>query len=408
MLREKLVTARKERNLSVADIAELLGISGSFYYKIEAGTRNPTLELASRIADIFNMTVDELFCGQSGDKKHSDTADGTSHLRPMAVQAWQRCLAYKVNPKRPVHEFLDPEAFAYKQIVYRMLVRLAAPWMEYISTVIADCSHVVVLSDPEGWILQVQGNPDALGGREHGMCRGANWSEALIGNNPIGTALAICEKVSFKGTEHFVRQYRDLAGFGLPIKGNGKVCGALGVFVEEGADVDPGPLLAEGAQSIQRMLETLQGLANRCSEERTRALGRLVFSTMSELQTPLLTIRANCEKISSSETNKSVKRIPYQFQDICRMVNQAIRALDLYAQRVAACLVVPRRKHLAVKLFQEIEILRQHQGELQHARADLTANAREASSLAIQRTRSCLNAFLNVLLRIAESYDTAE
>jgi putative transcriptional regulator len=60
-MRAKLRTARERKNISVADFAKELKISASFYYKIEKGIRNPTIELAKVIADKLGKTVDELF-----------------------------------------------------------------------------------------------------------------------------------------------------------------------------------------------------------------------------------------------------------------------------------------------------------------------------------------------------------
>ncbi|MFY9543750.1 MAG: helix-turn-helix transcriptional regulator [Bacillota bacterium] len=56
-----LKTARKAKGLQVADLARKLHISASFYYKIEQGVRNPTLELARDIATILGRSVEELF-----------------------------------------------------------------------------------------------------------------------------------------------------------------------------------------------------------------------------------------------------------------------------------------------------------------------------------------------------------
>ncbi|SFE50833.1 putative transcriptional regulator [Lentibacillus persicus] len=51
----------------VVEIANSVGISTSYYYKIEQGKRNPGIDLAKRIADVLNHTVDELFFDQSLD-----------------------------------------------------------------------------------------------------------------------------------------------------------------------------------------------------------------------------------------------------------------------------------------------------------------------------------------------------
>jgi putative transcriptional regulator len=60
-MRVKLKRSRIDKGLSVPDMAGKLDISASFYYKIENGDRNPTMELAKRIADIFNSSLDDLF-----------------------------------------------------------------------------------------------------------------------------------------------------------------------------------------------------------------------------------------------------------------------------------------------------------------------------------------------------------
>jgi len=61
-LRFNLRCARRVKNLDHDKISAMLNISKSFYYKIENGTRNPTLKLAFKIADILEYDdVRELF-----------------------------------------------------------------------------------------------------------------------------------------------------------------------------------------------------------------------------------------------------------------------------------------------------------------------------------------------------------
>lgn len=57
LLKEK----RKLKKLSVSAMADILGISKSFYYKIEKGTRNPTITLATKICEIINIKLEEIF-----------------------------------------------------------------------------------------------------------------------------------------------------------------------------------------------------------------------------------------------------------------------------------------------------------------------------------------------------------
>ena len=58
---EKLKEVRKERGISIYEMAEKLGITASFYSQIENKKRRLFYDTAVKIADIFNMKPDELF-----------------------------------------------------------------------------------------------------------------------------------------------------------------------------------------------------------------------------------------------------------------------------------------------------------------------------------------------------------
>ncbi|CAM4112710.1 helix-turn-helix transcriptional regulator [Mesobacillus thioparans] len=55
-----LVEKRKKRRLSQGSIASYLGISRTYYTNIENGDRNPSLEVALKIADFFGIDVKQL------------------------------------------------------------------------------------------------------------------------------------------------------------------------------------------------------------------------------------------------------------------------------------------------------------------------------------------------------------
>lgn len=77
-MRAKLRAAREKQNIAVADFAKELNISASFYYKIEKGIRNPTIELAKAIADRLGETVDGLFFADGMDNS-SNTLNQASN-----------------------------------------------------------------------------------------------------------------------------------------------------------------------------------------------------------------------------------------------------------------------------------------------------------------------------------------
>jgi putative transcriptional regulator len=60
-MRKELVNRMNELNVNVKTLAIDTGVSTWHIYKIISGTRNPPLELAKRIADRLESTVDILF-----------------------------------------------------------------------------------------------------------------------------------------------------------------------------------------------------------------------------------------------------------------------------------------------------------------------------------------------------------
>lgn len=61
MVLETLRRARKEYKYSVDDMAEILGISKSYYYQIESNSRNLDYIMAVRISAIFGLKPDDMF-----------------------------------------------------------------------------------------------------------------------------------------------------------------------------------------------------------------------------------------------------------------------------------------------------------------------------------------------------------
>ena len=52
---------RKEQDITQADLAKELGVSRQTVNAIETGKYDPSLELALKTADFFNMEVEKLF-----------------------------------------------------------------------------------------------------------------------------------------------------------------------------------------------------------------------------------------------------------------------------------------------------------------------------------------------------------
>jgi putative transcriptional regulator len=60
-MKNRLKVLRAERDWSQADLAERLKVSRQSVNAIETGKYDPSLPLAFRIADLFEMTIEQIF-----------------------------------------------------------------------------------------------------------------------------------------------------------------------------------------------------------------------------------------------------------------------------------------------------------------------------------------------------------
>ena len=60
-MKNRLKVLRAERDWSQADLAERLGVSRQSVNAIETGKYDPSLPLAFKIADLFELAIEEIF-----------------------------------------------------------------------------------------------------------------------------------------------------------------------------------------------------------------------------------------------------------------------------------------------------------------------------------------------------------
>ena len=60
-MKNRLKVLRAERNWTQGDLAERLDISRQSVNAIETGKYDPSLPLAFKIADLFGMTIEDIF-----------------------------------------------------------------------------------------------------------------------------------------------------------------------------------------------------------------------------------------------------------------------------------------------------------------------------------------------------------
>ncbi len=180
-------------------------------------------------------------------------------LRDVIGESWRRCLLGRVDPAcgeapaRVEHDDLDTLRSANER-----LIAASAPFLMQSRDQLAQTGTVMVLTDPMGVVLDVEGDPrlrTAIG--EFGMTPGKSWSESGIGTNAIGTALALAQPIQVHGAEHFCEPIQRWTCSASVIRDpvDGSVVGALDISgMSRDYSSHSLPLVVTTANSIENRL----------------------------------------------------------------------------------------------------------------------------------------------------------
>ena len=163
----------------------------------------------------------------------SGHAPQANALRCMIDDSWRRCLDVQVDPARqqalpPVNE----ATLNSLQHKHCELLSAGKQVMAMAKDFLAETETIMILSDPAGMILEVEGDPRALGAAEDiHLIAGSSWSELICGTNAIGTALSIGLPVQIHAAEHFCAGIKQWTCSATVIRDpyDGKILGALDV-----------------------------------------------------------------------------------------------------------------------------------------------------------------------------------
>ena len=124
-------------------------------------------------------------------------------LREVVVRSWARCTAAGVDPDRPAPMMLGADQAAARFATHPLAV--ITPLVRgLLGAVSAEARHLVAISDADGTLLWIDGHPRMLEAALGPHFKpGALCSEAAVGTNAVGTALALGHAVQIFSAEHF-------------------------------------------------------------------------------------------------------------------------------------------------------------------------------------------------------------
>ena len=150
-------------------------------------------------------------------------------LREVVVRSWARCTAAGVDPDRPAPMMLGAEEAA-SRFATHPLAAITPLVRGLLGAVSAEARHLVAISDADGTLLWVDGHPRMLEAALVPHFRpGALCSEAAVGTNAIGTALALEHAVQIFSAEHFNRLLHGWTCAAAPVRdpASGAILGVI-------------------------------------------------------------------------------------------------------------------------------------------------------------------------------------
>lgn len=149
---------------------------------------------------------------------HEGVVD-TARINKRISESWHRCKSNSVNPYAGTGQIvLAGEALARKQENSRLLLELSLPQINRLSPFIHDIGMIALVIDPDGYVLSMQGEKQALADAHAiNFVEGVRWTEEEVGTNAIGTALLAKEAIMINGTEHYSVASHRWSCFAAPI-----------------------------------------------------------------------------------------------------------------------------------------------------------------------------------------------
>lgn len=142
----------------------------------------------------------------------------SSDLRSSVAASWQRSRNHHVTVDRARAPLVaDAELFRHRS-KYASLRHAARCALENSRTFLRDANSIMILTDPSGLIIDTQGDDRVIdAGRAVHLEHGGRWSEADIGTNAIGAAIAESKPVQIHGTEHFCSKVQRWTCAAVPV-----------------------------------------------------------------------------------------------------------------------------------------------------------------------------------------------
>ncbi|WP_454754234.1 sigma-54-dependent Fis family transcriptional regulator [Cupriavidus necator] len=158
----------------------------------------------SRCGTLIPRLGDEPVVASAWERFVQDQPLEVAGVRSVVLASWQRCRSEAVDPARHSAPGAATERVRQLQRQNRELCEAARPALEGLRDILRECGTLIMLCDPGGTVLHLNGETRARSiGEGINLATGGCWNEDVIGTNAIGTAIATAAPVQIHADEHF-------------------------------------------------------------------------------------------------------------------------------------------------------------------------------------------------------------
>jgi sigma-54 dependent transcriptional regulator, acetoin dehydrogenase operon transcriptional activator AcoR len=142
----------------------------------------------------------------------------SADLRSSVAASWQRSRNHRITIDRAQAPLVaDAELFRHRS-KHASLRHAARCALQNSKTFLGDAGSMMILTDPTGLVIDTQGDARVIdAGRTVHLEHGGRWSEADIGTNAIGAAMAESRPVQIHGAEHFCTEVQRWTCAAVPV-----------------------------------------------------------------------------------------------------------------------------------------------------------------------------------------------
>ncbi|MER8013561.1 GAF domain-containing protein [Streptomyces griseoluteus] len=201
--------------------------------------------------------------------------------RPVIGQSWDRMLRDGVDPDRDVRAGLLTAEEVRRRREESPLAQVLPGLREGLLSVADVARHIMVVADADSRVLWREGSPAVLRRADGlGFETGADWSEAVVGTNGVGTPAVVRRPVQVFAAEHFVRSHATWTCAGAPVTDprDGRLIGVVDV---SGPLESMHPATLAWVESVARLAEARLRELHLDSLERLRAVAAPVLARLA-------------------------------------------------------------------------------------------------------------------------------